>query len=328
MGLEMSPYRGMGKLEALHQRLEKCKCRAKRYGLVLFAADHEISQYHFSNYQPLASNKIIEEHLLGLAPTTRMLNRLDRREYILDVGLARPISEETAEQLEKVEFAGKYAGFSSETAELLSYGLTNYSRDFVDRDALTVDEVRVAMAAGQDYWHILSQKNFDIMGVGEVGIGNTLCSAALAVAATGFAPDKLVGRGSSTNQVIERKIDLICRALKNRTPKPDNIFDIMARFGGMEIAAMVGFISTAADNRFPIMLDGYVTAVAGYLAAMINNRVPDYLIAPSLADQIGHDLILRELGLEAMFDLDINYGEGLAATLGLFLAESTEIFYN
>jgi len=324
----MSPYHGLGKLEQLHQRLRQCNCPARNYGLVLFVADHEISRYRFSNYQPLASNKIIENHLLGMAPTVRMLKRLGRREYILDVGLARPISDEAAGKLEKVEFAGKYAGFSSETAELVSYGLNGCSRDFLDQDALTVDEVERAMTAGKDYWHILSEKNFDIMGIGEVGIGNTLCSAALAIAATGLAPEKLVGRGSSTSHLIERKIEFIGRALKKRTPEPDNIFDIMTRFGGLEIAAMVGFISAAADNRHPIMLDGYVTAVAGYLAAMTNSRVPDYLIAPSLADQIGHALILKELGLEAMFDLDINYGEGLAAVLGLFLAESTEIFYN
>jgi|GEM_PF-689854 len=325
---KLSPYRGLGKLELLHQRLNNCCCRASNYGLVLFAADHEISEHGLSNYEPLSSHQIIEQHLRGQAPTTRMLSRLGKREYILDVGLARSISAELMDELEKVEFAGKYEGFSSKAAELLSYDIGSYSRDFVEKDALTLEEVELAMAAGRDYWHILSYKNFDIMGIGEVGIGNTLCSAALAVAATGFKPERLVGRGSSANEVIARKVDIICQALKNRAPQSDNILDIFTRFGGLEIAAMVGFISVAADNNMPIMLDGYVTAVAGYLAAMNNNRVPDILIAPSLADQIGHALILGEMGLEAIFDLDINYGEGLAAAIGLFLAESTEIFYN
>ncbi|MGE5391450.1 MAG: nicotinate-nucleotide--dimethylbenzimidazole phosphoribosyltransferase [Deltaproteobacteria bacterium] len=328
MELGLRPYRGLGKLDILHRRLNDCNCHAKQYGLVLFAADHGISEHKLSNYEPLSSNRIIEQHISGMSPTARMLSRLGKREYILDVGLARPISDDVVGELEKVEFAGKYKGFSSKSAELLSYGIKSYSRDFIENDALSPDEIGLAMSAGRDYWYILSENNFDIMGIGEVGIGNTLCAAALAVAATGLDPRQLVGRGSSSNEVIARKIDIIIRALNYRTPRSDNIVDLLTRFGGLEIAAMVGFISKAAENRVPIMLDGYVTAVAGYLAAMTNERVPEILIAPSLADQIGHGLILERLGLDAMFDLSINYGEGLAATFGLFLAESTEIFYN
>lgn len=324
----LQPYQGLGKLEALHRRLSRFDCSAKNYGLVLFTADHDISKYALSNYEPLSSNRIIEQHLSGAAPTTRMLERLGKREYILDVGLARPISCEAAGQPEKIEFAGKYAGFSSKTAELLSYGINGHSRDFIENNSLTYDEVGLAITAGRDYWYILSKNNFDIMGIGEIGVGNTLSSSALAVAATGSDPKNLVGRGSSSNEVIARKISIIERALNNRTPKYDSILDLLARFGGLEIAAMIGFIGQAAENNMPIMLDGYVTAVAAFLAAIKDKRVHDILIAPSLADQIGHGYILKQLGIEPMFDLNINYGEGLAATFGLFLAESTEIFYN
>ncbi len=324
----LMPFHGLGKLEMLHKRLSSLNCHAQNYGMALFAADHAISLHQLSNYEPLSTNKLVEQHLSGEAPTTRILSRLGKREYILDVGLARPISVDIKDEMEKVEFAGKYEGFSSKAAELISYGVNSHSRDFIAGDALTYDEVGLAITAGQDYWYILSDKNFDIMGIGELGIGNTLCSAAIAVAATGAEPSVLVGRGSSGIDVIARKIDIIKQALNNRAPKHDNIIDLLARFGGLEIAAMVGFIANAAENRVPIMLDGYVTAVAGYLAARLDKRVTEILIAPSLSDQIGHAMILEQLRLGPLFDLDINYGEGLAATFGLFLAECTEIFYN
>lgn len=327
MGLDTSPYHGLGKLEELHRRLNRWGSKASNYCLVLFAADHEISRQRFSNYEPMSSYHIVEQHMLGIAPTTRMLNRLGKREYIIDVGLAQGISPDVSIQLTGKGSVGRYSLFSSGNSEFWSDGAAKYSREFMESDSLDNSEVINAIGTGRDFWHILSCNDFGIIGVGEIGIGNTLCSAGLAAVALGLEPAVLVGRGSSSNEVINRKIAIINLALKNRRPQPDNIVDIIARFGGLEIAALVGFISAAADAGVPVMLDGYVTAVAGYLAAMLNKLVPEALVAPSLADQTGHNLILDRLGLQPIFDLNMNYGEGLAAVLGLFLAECTEIFY-
>ncbi|MDD2620874.1 MAG: nicotinate-nucleotide--dimethylbenzimidazole phosphoribosyltransferase, partial [Syntrophomonadaceae bacterium] len=110
-------------------------------------------------------------------------------------------------------------------------------------------------------------------------------------------------------------------------PENNNVVDLLARFGGLEIAALTGFISGAPENNKAIMLDGYVTAVASWLASRINTKVPAYLITPSLSDEPGHNVVLKNLHQEAIFDLDLNYGEGLAAVIGLFLAEMTVRFF-
>jgi len=104
-------------------------------------------------------------------------------------------------------------------------------------------------------------------------------------------------------------------------PDPNSVTDILARFGGLEIAALAGFMIEACRDGRLVMLDGYVTAVAALLANLVNDKVSSYLIAPSLSDQRGHQLILDRIGLEAVFDLGINYGEGLAAALGMFFGE-------
>ena len=96
----------------------------------------------------------------------------------------------------------------------------------------------------------------------------------------------------------------------------------------MEIAALTGFLSRTAEYRVPVMLDGYVTAVAALLASMLDSRIAEYLIAPGLSDNTGHVLVLNRLGLEAILDLDINYGEGFIATIGMFFSELAVSFFS
>lgn len=131
----------------------------------------------------------------------------------------------------------------------------------------------------------------------------------------------LVGSGSASDKVIYKKIDILSRAINLRSPDPNDVMDLLARFGGLELAALTGFILAAAKNKKIIMLDGYVTAVAALLASRINRGVSSFLIAPSTIQEPGHGPVLEQLGLKPVFDFAINYGEGLVAAIALFLAE-------
>ena len=294
---DMARSASMGRLAQWQEKLNQLNCRSRGI-LIIFAADNGISVEHCSMYKPMQSALIVQEHLNGQSPTSRLLKAMQTREIIVDVGLAASVNN----------------------TRILNRNIRQGSCNFLQEDALKEGEVVRAIQIGKQIWDEISCSNFDIIAVGEIGISNTISAAAIASVLCGLHPNDLTGKGSGDSKVIAKKVDIICRAMALRKPDATNITDILTRFGGLEIAALAGFISQAKLKNTLVMLDGYVTSVAALLASINEPGVVEYLLAPSLSDETGHQLILGKLGLDFLFDMDINYGEGLAAVLGLYLA--------
>lgn len=291
------PIEALGRLGVLYERIRGAK-PISDCGLILFAGDNGISLEGTSRYEPLQTCQLVQQHLDGLAPTSRLLSRLGIQEVIVDVGLYTSITD----------------------SRVIGRNLQNGTHHFIDRDALSWEQVKRAMETGLAIGEEISGL-FDIIGIGELGIGDTLCAAALAAVVMEKPPEQIVGRGSADHKVIAKKTEIIYRAICNRSPDAGSVTDILSRFGGLEIAALTGFLLGVPDTGRLVVLDGFVTAVAALLANTLDDRVQAYLIAPSLSDQRGHQLVLDQLGLQPVMDLGINYGEGLAACFGLFFAE-------
>lgn len=296
---QLMPPAGLGRLYHLYELLQQLNTKAQDYMLVLFAADNGVSVERTSFYEPFQTVQLVRQQLCYQSPTGKLLQRLGKEMHIIDVGLVESVSGE----------------------KVLQRRIRAGSGNFLYEDALTQAEVRNAITTGMDMWDELNASCFDIIGVGEMGVGDTLCASACAAAACGWSADLVTGRGSGDHKVIAKKVDIINRACLLRSPRRGNVVDILARFGGLEIAALTGFMLGAAARKTPVMLDGFVTTVAALLASKIDPATMDWLIAPSLTGQRGHAAILAILNIEPVMDLDINYGEGLAATLGLFMAE-------
>lgn len=305
MEIERGDSSGLGRLNDLHDKLSVLGCPARSWTLVVFAGDNGISREHTSHYPPLQSGELVLAHLDGTNPTVRLLERLNRREWLIDVGLCMDLSQ----------------------PGLIDKRISKGTRNFLYGDALDHSQVISAITAGQSAWDLINYHDFDIIGLGEIGIADTLCAAALGVAVLDLPEAALVGKGSAAPAVIDKKSGIIKRALEYRYPDPANVIDLLARFGGLEIAALTGFIARVNEKGVPIMLDGYVTSIAALLASLINNDVIPYLIAPSLSAEPGHEIVLNRLGLEPLFDMSLNYGEGLASVIGLFLAENAMSFF-
>lgn len=302
----MSPgLEGIGKLHALHHRLDGLGCRGQDWALLIFAGDNGISQEGTSHYPALCSAQIVAAHLDGTSPTARLLGRLGKKEWIFDLGLCDDI----------------------DAPALIRKRIRRGARNFINEDALDYGEVLAALEAGRAVWEIIKDYDYDMIGLGEIGIGNTLCASALGMAAMGIPVNSMIGPGSAGFQVMERKLGLIRRAMEQRMPDPHDVPDLLVRFGGLEIAALTGFINESAKYSLPLILDGFVTSVAALLATMLNSQGLPNLFCPSLSQEPGHRPVLERLQIEPWFDLDINYGEGLASALGLFLAEVTMSFY-
>ena len=171
----------------------------------------------------------------------------------------------------------------------------------------------------------LADDGVEIVGLGEMGIGNTTAASALTAALLTADVERVCGRGTGLDdEGIERKIDAVREGLAvNGLPSPDAVpADVLAAVGGLEIAFLVGVCLGAAARRLAILLDGFITSAAGLIAAGMQPASVGSMIAATRSPEPGHALLLEALGLEPLIDLRLRLGEGTGAALALPLVRS------
>jgi len=200
----------------------------------------------------------------------------------------------------------------------VGYGTANLAR----RAAIRRDDLPYVLAAGSaafdECWE---RAPFDVLALGEMGIGNSTAAAALIAGFTGEAPARVAGRGTGVDDDgLARKIAAIESGLARCR---DFTWDELAsEVGGYEIVALAGVLLCAARKRIPVVLDGVIVAAAALIAARIAPAAIDYCIAAHRSREPGHAIALVALGLEPLLDLDLRLGEGSGAALALPLIES------
>jgi nicotinate-nucleotide--dimethylbenzimidazole phosphoribosyltransferase len=193
--------------------------------------------------------------------------------------------------------------------------------DMTAREALSSVQLDRSLDAGSRLASELIEDGVDCIAVGEIGIGNTATTAALASALTGAPPRLTVGRGTGLDAAgLERKRAVVGQAVALHG-KARTLVHALQAFGGLELAALVGAILRAAASRIPVVLDGYATAVAALAAVRMEPLVSEVLIAGHRSAEPGHQLVLAELGLEPLLDVRLRLGEASGALLALPIIE-------
>ena len=186
--------------------------------------------------------------------------------------------------------------------------------------AMTRAEALRAIAVGLDLVAELRADGLDLLGVGEMGIGNTTAASALTAVLTGSRVALVTGRGTGIDDSThERKIDAIDRALLENGPDPADPIGVLAAVGGLEIAVLVGVIVGAASARVPVVLDGFITGAAALVAWALQPAVAPRLIAAHRSVEPGHAVILSQLDRRPVLDLGLRLGEGTGAALAMGL---------
>ncbi|HEV3000822.1 MAG TPA: nicotinate-nucleotide--dimethylbenzimidazole phosphoribosyltransferase [Solirubrobacteraceae bacterium] len=198
--------------------------------------------------------------------------------------------------------------------------------DIAAEPAMRREDAIAAIAAGRDLaGELLAETGADCLVVGEIGIGNTTTSAALFCALLDVDARHAVGRGSGLDaQGIVRKRAVVDAAVaRHREATPgDDVVDLLAGLGGLEIAGLVGAIEAAHARRVPVLLDGFATCVAALLAVRLAPGCREWLFAGHRSAEPAHTRVLTELGLEPLLDLRLRLGEGSGAALALPLVEA------
>jgi nicotinate-nucleotide--dimethylbenzimidazole phosphoribosyltransferase len=300
------PQGSLGRLEQLSIQLAgitgQALPRIRHKVMITMAGDHGVVAEGVSAYPSSVTAQMVFNFLGGGAAINVLARQVDARVVVVDMGVAADL--------------GAAPGL---VAKKIAPGTDNMARG----PAMTLEQARQALCAGINIVNEERRRGLDILGTGDMGIGNTTPAAAIAVAMTGYPVLDMVGRGTGVDDAgLARKVAAVERALDVNRPDPDDALDVLAKVGGFEIAGLAGAILAAAAHRRPVVIDGFISTAAAMIAVGLAPAVRPYLIAAHRSQELGHHLMLEWLGLAPLLDLGLRLGEGTGAVLGLSLAEA------
>jgi nicotinate-nucleotide--dimethylbenzimidazole phosphoribosyltransferase len=299
------PQGSLGKLEELARLIVgitgKKNPDMKNKVIFTFAADHGVTEEGISAFPKEVTAQMVYNFLAGGAGINVLSRHIGARVIIADLGVSCDLKPHKNLLIKKV-----------------GYGTKNFAKG----PAMSRDEAIMSIYAGMDIFEQEYIKGIDIIGTGEMGIGNTTSSSAIAAVFTKKPLAFLTGRGTGIDEKgLKHKIKVIEKAIKVNKPDPGNAIDVLAKVGGFEIGGLAGIILGAAARKVPVVIDGFISAAAAVIAFGLQPKVKDYIIASHLSVEKGHKIILEYIGLKPLFDLDLRLGEGTGAVLGINLAE-------
>ncbi len=210
---------------------------------------------------------------------------------------------------------------------IVDMGVDHPTRNFTREAAMSREEALTAIEIGRS--HAQSSKlGPDIIGAGEMGIGNTTAAAALLCAFTGIDPEEAAGRGTGLDDAgLARKVSAIRRGLELHRSDAGDPIGVLAALGGREIAAIVGLILAGAEHGKAVMLDGFISCSAALVARAIAPQSLDYVFFAHRSAERGHQKMLEALSARPLLDLDMRLGEGSGAALGIAIVEAAVKVY-
>ena len=270
--------------------------------IVTMAGDHGVVAEGVSAYPQEVTPQMVLNFLGGGAAINVLARHVGARVVVVDMGVAAEMEPHP---------------------DLVVKKIAPGSGNIAVGPAMSREQAAAALVAGAEVVEAEWERGLDIVGVGDMGIGNTTPSAAIAAAMTGHFPAEIVGRGTGVDDAgLARKVAAVERALQVNRPDPADALDVLAKVGGFEIGGLAGAILAAAAHRRPVMVDGFISTAAAMVAVGLAPQVRPYLIAAHRSQERGHHIMLDWLELEPLLDLDLRLGEGTGAALGISLAEA------
>ncbi|MBY0522655.1 MAG: nicotinate-nucleotide--dimethylbenzimidazole phosphoribosyltransferase [Gemmataceae bacterium] len=311
------PAGALGRLLDLGQQLcaiqETLRPTAEPAAVLVMAADHGIAVEGVSAYPAEVTGQMVANFLRGGAAINVLARRQGARVLVVDMGVRHPLLARHAPESHS-EFVGELR---------IAPGTAN----FLHGPAMTAEQTMQAVEAGRRVVaERLAPQGIRVVALGEMGIGNTTSASALTAALTGRSAASVTGRGTGLDDAaLAHKIEVIERAIRLHFPNGSNSVDaltILSAVGGFEIAGLVGASLEAAARRMVLVLDGFISSVAGLLTARIDPDARGYFVAAHRSVEAGHRAVLEALDLTPLLDLGMRLGEGSGAALALNLLGS------
>ncbi len=189
--------------------------------------------------------------------------------------------------------------------------------------AMSREEAIKAIEAGIEIVDNLVKEGYDLIGTGEMGIGNTSSSAAVIASLLDLKVEDVVGMGAGlTLQQFQNKMEVIQRSLDINKPDKNDVIDVLSKVGGLDIAGMCGCFLGAAKNKVAIVIDGLISGAAALCAYKLKEEVLDYMFASHKSEEIAVESLFKEIKMTPMLDLNMRLGEGSGCPLAFNIIEA------
>jgi nicotinate-nucleotide--dimethylbenzimidazole phosphoribosyltransferase len=306
------PQGSLGRLEEIVaqlvaiQQTRNPSCTGKV--VYVFAGDHGVVEEGVSAYPQEVTTQMVLNFTRGGAAVNVLARHAGADVVVVDVGVA-----------------GDFAPMPGLVRAKVRPG----TRNFVREPAMTREETVAAMDVGIRLAQQAGHEGRKVVAIGEMGIGNTTAASAVTAALTKADPVRVTGAGTGVaGMVLQKKVDVVRRALELHSQKLADPVDTLACLGGYEIAAMTGMVLGAAARRIAVIVDGFISTAAAAVAYLISPASRDYMIAGHASQEPGHGILLDYLGLEPLLRLNMRLGEGSGAVLAFSVVEAAVRVYN
>jgi len=267
-----------------------------------FAGDHGIVEEGVSLFPKEVTSQMVLNFLRGGAGVNVLARHVGAEVRVVDVGVDHDFEPAPGLIIRKV---------------------ARGTKNFAKGPAMTREETVAAMAVGIALAEQAKAEGVAMVGTGEMGIGNTSPSSAIIAVLSRCTVREVTHRGTGIgDEALENKIRVIEAGLALNRPNPEDPLDVLAKVGGLEIAAIAGLVLGAAANRLPVVVDGFISTAGALIACEMHPHVRDYLFAAHASVEIGHRLMLERIGDEPILDLQLRLGEGTGAALAMGLIEA------
>ena len=306
------PLGSLGVLEnvavrlAVLQRTLEPKLNRKR--ICIYAGTHGITAEGVSAYPGEVTAQMVLNFLQGGAAINVLARHAGIDLQIIDTGVDADWPEEVANQ-----------------QNFFIRSIRRGTRNFLNEPAMSREECERAIGIGREQVQKACADGMDVLGIGEMGIGNTTSASCLLAVLCGFTPAEAVGRGTGVSDaVLSRKIDVVSRGIERYSDAASDELGLywLQVVGGFEIAAMAGSILAAAEMSLPLVVDGFIATAAAAAAFQINSRSRDVCFFSHRSDERAHGKALQALGVEPLLDLKMRLGEGTGAALAMPVLEA------
>jgi nicotinate-nucleotide--dimethylbenzimidazole phosphoribosyltransferase len=307
------PLGSLGRLEDLAAQMvsirEEAFAEPMRKAVYVFAADHGVTAEGVSAYPSEVTRQMVLNFLAHGAAINVLARAHQVEMNIVDVGVDADFDH---------------------TDGLLHRKVRRGTRNMMREPAMSEDELTKALDVGLKLADDAKSKGYNLVAVGEMGIGNTTAASAITSALTREPVNRITGRGTGlTSEALTHKCLVIeavlAKYFDNPLPRP---LDVLRCVGGLEIAAITGFVLGAARHRLAVVVDGFISTAAAAIAFSISPPVSGYLFAGHQSEEPGHRVLLEYMGLKPILALNMRLGEGTGAVLAMPILESALCLYN
>ena len=301
------PARSLGRLEDLAVQLMAIRGRRDPLPLdkriVVMGADHGVAEEGVSAYPQAVTAQMMLNFATGGAAINAIARQVGAQVLVVDMGVR---------------------GLLPAHPNLRSCRIANGTANFTKGPAMTREQASAAVQVGIDLAAELAADGANLLGIGEMGIGNTTSASALAAVLTGAPVEEVTGRGTGIDErTLRHKIAVIRRGLQLHRPERGDPLEALSKLGGFEIAGLCGVVLGAAAARVPIVIDGFIASTAALCAVRFAPRVASYLNAAHRSVEGGHRMVLQAIGQKPLLDLELRLGEGTGAALAMSLCEAS-----